>query len=570
MRYLALATDYDGTLASHDQVPDAAIRSLERLRTSGRRAILITGRRLDDLLSVCSCTRLFDLVVAENGAIVYDPRSREETRFANPPSKLLLKALRERGVEPLEIGQVVVGTHAAHRAAVQDVIWELGLEAQVIGNRGAVMVLPAGVNKATGLMRALRKLGLSRHEVVGVGDAENDHSFLELCECSVAVANAITSLKASATFVTAAENGDGVIELIDALIADDLRRVAGSLGQHLIPLGVRSEDATLVQLSPFGHNMLVAGPSGSGKSTVTAGIIERLIEKDYQVCIVDPEGDYGTLGDVVALGNQWRAPSVTETLAIIEDPKVNLSINLLGIPLGDRPDFFAQLIPNLQAMRARTGRPHWLVLDEAHHMLPNTWGHTGLALPQQLGETLLVTVHPDHVAPEILGSIDIVIAIGASPEETLAKFARTTGRSVPWPEGLVYQPGQVVVWFVGDGQPPFAMRPMPGRAERMRHHRKYAEGNLRWHSFYFHGPDCRHDLQAQNLAIFCQIARGIDEETWLFHLRRGDYSRWFEHAVRDRVLAEESRRIEQRADLTTPQTRQMIIELIQSRYTLPE
>lgn len=164
-----------------------------------------------------------------------------------------------------------------------------------------------------------------------------------------------------------------------------------------------------MQLPPYGHNVLIAGRCGSGKSTVTAGIIERLIEKDHQVCIVDPEGDYGTLRDVAALGNRWRAPSINEVLSILEEPQINLSVNLLGIPLGDRPDFFAQLIPNLQAMRTRTGRPHWLVPDEAHHLLPETWGHAALALPQRLGETILVTVHPDHVTPAVLALIDIVV-----------------------------------------------------------------------------------------------------------------------------------------------------------------
>lgn len=569
MRYLALVTDYDGTLASHDRVSEQAARALERLRVSGRRAILVTGRRLGDLLAVCTCARLFDLVVAENGAIVYDPVSREETRLANPPSELLIQGLQARGVEPLEIGQVLVATLAPHRAAVQDVIWELGLEAQVIGNRGAVMVLPAGVNKATGLEYALRELGLSRHEVAGVGDAENDHSFLERCECAVAVANAAPSIKQIAAFVTTAENGNGVIELIDGLVADDLRRLEGSLSQNLILLGKRT-DGTAVQLPPYGHNMLVAGPSGCGKSTLTAGIIERLIEKDYQVCIIDPEGDYGTLRDVVALGNQWRAPSVNEVLSILEDPKVNLSVNLLGIPLDDRPDFFAQLIPNLQAMRARTGRPHWLIVDEAHHMLPDTWGHAAAILPQQLHETILVTVHPGHVAPAILAPIDMVVAIGHSPEKTLEKFARVTGQTITWPVDLSYRADRVVVWFNEDGQAPFAMQAQPGRAERIRHHRKYAEGNLRWHSFYFRGPDNRHNLKAQNLVVFCQIAQGIDETTWMYHLRRGDYSRWFRHAVKDNHLADETERVERRADLAPWQTRQMIEELVNARYTLPE
>mgnify|MGYP001214780082 CR=1 FL=1 len=569
MRYLALVTDYDGTLSSDGSVPEQVVRALERLRVSGRRAILVTGRRLDDLLAICPCALLFDLVVAENGAIVYDPASREETRLANPPPKLLVQRLQARGVTPLEIGQVLVATHAPHRAAVQDVIWELGLEAQVIGNRGAVMVLPAGINKATGLEHALRKLGLSRHEVVGVGDAENDHSFLACCECAVAVANATPSIKQIVDFTTAAENGDGVVELIDALIADDLRHLAGSLPQNQILLGKRA-DGSAVRISPYGHNLLVAGPSGCGKSTFAAGIIERLVEKDYQVCIVDPEGDYGALRNVVALGNQWRAPSVDEVLAILGDPKINLSVNLLGIPLDDRPDFFASLIPHLQAMRARTGRPHWLVVDEAHHMLPDTWGHAASVLPQHLHETLLVTVHPDHVARAILDPIDVVVAIGHAPERTLEKFARATEKPFEWSAVPAYQADRVVAWFSGEGQAPFSMQALPGRAERIRHHRKYAEGNLRWHSFYFRGPDDRHNLKAQNLVVFCQIAQGIDESTWMYHLRRGDYSRWFRHAIKDDVLADETARIEDRTDLAPWQTRQMIQELIHARYTLPE
>ncbi|MHB1091873.1 HAD family hydrolase [Thiobacillus sp.] len=569
MRYLALATDYDGTLTSDDRLSEQAISALERLRVSGRRAILVTGRQLDDLLAVCPCTQLFDLIVAENGAIVYDPASREETRLANPPSKLLIQNLQARGVTPLEIGQILVATHEPHRATVQDVIWELGLEAQVIGNRGAVMVLPAGVNKATGLEYALRELGLSRHEVVGVGDAENDHSFLERCECAVAVANAVSSIKQIAAFVTAAENGNGVIELIDELIANDLCRLQGSLPQHWILLGERA-DGSAVQFSPYGHNILIAGPSGCGKSTLAAGIIERLIDKDYQVCIVDPEGDYGTLRDVVTLGNQWRAPNVNEVLSILEDPKINLSVNLLGIQLDDRPDFFAQLIPNLQAMRARTGRPHWVVVDEAHHMLPNTWGHAESVLPQQLRETLLVTVHPDHVAPAILAPVDVVLAIGHSPQQTLEEFTKATGQAFVWPVDLAYRADRIVTWFSREALPPFAMQAHPGRAERIRHHRKYAEGNLRWHSFYFRGPDNRHNLKAQNLVVFCQIAQGIDESTWLYHLHRGDYSRWFRHAIKDDFLADETERLERRADLEPWQTRQMIEALISTRYTLPE
>jgi hydroxymethylpyrimidine pyrophosphatase-like HAD family hydrolase len=568
MRYLALVVDYDGTLASHDAVSDRALSALDRLRTSGRRAILVTGRRLDDLLAVFPGLRVFDLIVAENGAVVYNPGTREETTLGNPPPKSLVKVLRERGVTPLDVGEVVVATMERHRATVQDVVWDLGLEAQVIGNRSTVMVLPAGVNKASGMEYALRKLGLSTHEVVGIGDAENDHSFLARCECAVAVANAIASIKETAAFVTRGENGHGVIELIDEVIADDLRRREPQLTQHTILLGTSLQEEP-VSMAPYGQRLMVAGPSGSGKSTFAVGVVERLIEKRYQVCIVDPEGDYGTLRDLVALGNPLRAPALHEVLSVLEDPTTNLSINLLGVPLRDRPGVFAEFLPHLQAMRARTGRPHWLVIDEAHHMLPNTGGHAPTVVPDQLAETMLVTVHPDHVAPSILAGVDVMVAIGPSPDQTMRSFAKATHREIQVPSSVSHRRGHVVAWFPDQEQGPMLLRSHPGRSERLRHRRKYAEGDLRVHSFYFRGPDGRLNLKAQNLATFCQIAEGVDEDTWNFHLRRGDYSRWFRHAIKDRALADEAERIEHRADLGTVETRQMICDRVNARYTLP-
>jgi hypothetical protein len=243
---------------------------------------------------------------------------------------------------------------------------------------------------------------------------------------------------------------------------------------------------------------------------------------------------------------------------------------LLGIPLADRPEFFGELFPNLQAMRTRTGRPHWIILDEAHHLMPAQWSPIDRVLPQDLGETVLVTVHPNHLAKTVLSRVDTVIAIGPSPDRTLKDFADAIGQPLDWPEGLVHQKGRAVVWFRRQGTAPFAIEILPGRSERIRHHRKYAEGNMRHRSFFFRGPGNRQNLKAHNLTIFSQIADGIDEETWLYHLRRGDYSRWFRAAVKDRYLADHAERIEQRQDLQPIETRKLIKSLIEARYTLPE
>ncbi len=567
MRYLALVTDYDGTIASGGQMTDAAAASIERLRTSGRRAILATGRRLDDLLAILPHVHSFDYVVAENGAVVYEPRSRRETLLTIPPSPELIERLKGMGV-PIDVGRAVVATWLPHHHAVLQAIQETGLDLHLTFNRSAVMVLPTGVDKATGMVHALRKLGLSSHEAVGIGDAENDHSFLDRCECAVAVANATPSIRKLAAFVTKGAAADGVTELIDQLISDDLSQTHGRLEKNLITIGTRA-DGTPVAVAPYGPNVLIAGPSGSGKSTMATAVIERLVERKYQLCVVDPEGDYGTVPEVFTIGSLRHAVTVAEVLAMLEDTRINVNVNLLGIPLADRPLFFAQLLPNLQAMRSRTGRPHWIVLDEAHHMIPAEWANLDTLLPHQLGETVLVTVHPASLAPQALSLVDVVIAVGRSPRNTLRQVGAAIGRTLEWPKDLAHESGKVVVWFPHRGEPPFSMKAAAGRAERLRHRRKYAEGNMGSKSFYFRGPSGRQNLRAQNLVVFSQIADGIDEETWLFHLRRADYSRWFRDAVKDSYLADQVERLEQRQDLRPQETRSLIRSLIEARYTLP-
>ena len=214
----------------------------------------------------------------------------------------------------------------------------------------------------------------------------------------------------------------------------------------------------------------------------------------------------------------------------------------------------------------RTGRPHWLVVDEAHHLLPRPWGH----VPQRLHESVFVTVHPERLAPSILGCIDVIIAVGASPDKTLREFAAASERP---PVELPVSNGdrhEVACWFVRSAEKPFPMRVIPGQAERIRHHRKYAEGDVRYRSFYFRGPEGKHNLKAQNLDVFCQIAEGIGEETWMFHLRRNDYSRWMRDVIKDPDLASAVEDIERRSDLASAQTRALVRAAVEARYTLPE
>ena len=227
MRFFALATDYDGTLATHGRVDGIVLPALGRLRDSGRKLLLVTGRELRDLQNVFPDVTLFDRVVAENGGVLFRPASNQEIPLCGPPNPRLLAALRSRGV-PHFTGRAILATDDRHHAAVASAIHELNLasDLHIILNKGSLMILPAGVDKKTGLESALAELQLRPADVVGIGDAENDASLLAACGCAAAVANALPQIKRNVDLVTASAHGAGVAELIEQLLDNDLARCA--------------------------------------------------------------------------------------------------------------------------------------------------------------------------------------------------------------------------------------------------------------------------------------------------------------------------------------------------------
>jgi HAD superfamily hydrolase (TIGR01484 family) len=229
MRYFCLICDYDGTIAHDGRCGPSTVEALKRVRASGRKLILATGRQLAELQEVFPEHALFDRIVAENGAVLYRPANGESKVLADPPPAEFVAELRRRGVQPLSVGQCIVATWHPFEATVSEVIRDMGLELQVILNKDALMVLPSGANKATGLQIALNELRFSPHNTVGVGDAENDDAFLAMCGCSVAVANALPALKEHADLVTAGSHGAGVEELIEKLLSEDLASLAPRL-----------------------------------------------------------------------------------------------------------------------------------------------------------------------------------------------------------------------------------------------------------------------------------------------------------------------------------------------------
>ncbi len=452
MRYFALATDYDGTLADESVVHPETLKMLWRLRSSGRHLVLVTGRLLPDLKTVFPEFEVFEQIVAENGAVLYNTRTKTESVLCEAPPEEFAATLIRKGVDPLEIGRVLVATLDDHKQTVLQTIEELGLELQIIFNKGAAMVLPSGVNKATGLYAALRQLGLSAHNTVGAGDAENDHAFLKICERSVAVANALPALKAKADLVTSAPSSAGVAELIGRLLDDDLTSVLARNDRDSIVLGAVRDRP--LRMPVYGTTLLAPRTSDRERSPLIIGVTGRLAEAGYQFLAIDPRGDHEAPEGAVILGDKKRAPTIDEVLKGLARAGQSLIVNLLGVPSQKRQTFFEDLLPRVRELRIRTGRPHWVIVDGAHYMMPvmqraiedgPVKGPTG---------AMLIAMEPDEIPPGILCAIDTVIATGNKQEETVRKFCTACNQNCPPIPANKPQEGTALFWSRKSGHPP--------------------------------------------------------------------------------------------------------------------
>jgi hydroxymethylpyrimidine pyrophosphatase-like HAD family hydrolase len=215
---LALACDYDGTLACQGAVSETALQALLRFRNSGRKLFLATGRVLLDLQNVFSRLDLFDAVIAENGPILFYPSRGDKRILAQPIPQRLISKLRKAGVTEIAAGEIIVAVPRIYESRANQVIADLDFSLQRIYNKDSLMFLPQGMDKMAGLAVALEELHIPPERVIAIGDGENDVPLLEGCGCAVAVANAVPELKRNAQIVTTRECSDGVIELISRVL----------------------------------------------------------------------------------------------------------------------------------------------------------------------------------------------------------------------------------------------------------------------------------------------------------------------------------------------------------------
>lgn len=428
------------------------------------------------------------------------------------------------------------------------------------------MVLPPGVSKASGLEAALGELGISAKNTVGVGDAENDHSLLALCGCAAAVSNALQPLKDIVDIKLTRDHGAGVVELIERIEAEDAQ--LAPLGKHGIAIG-RDNDDRIVFLSPTAGHVLLVSPSGSGKSTLATSITEQMVTEGLSFCVMDPEGDYYELQHAVCVGSAASPPNIHDALKLLHEAQVNLVINSQAWKLSERRQQFDRLICESAIAREASGRPHWLVLDEAHEVVPAGRAQDRTDLPRSAPSTIFVTMYPESLDAEILRAVDTLLAFGDNPAELLKRFAEITGHALP-AQMPSPQKGDMLMWHPKRTKPPCLVHPRPPLQQHRRHIGKYATGDVgAWHSFYFRGSNGFINRAARNVYEFIEEADAIDDAVWLHHLRAGDYAAWFRDVIHDGGLAKDVQHISQDAALAAGDSRRLVKRAIWRRYAAP-
>jgi hydroxymethylpyrimidine pyrophosphatase-like HAD family hydrolase len=577
MKLSTLALDFDGTIARNDVLDPGVRQAIAEVRAQGIVVALVTGRILADLRRVAGELHFVDAVVAENGAVIDFPDSGYSRVVGQAPPEALLSELRREGI-PFAAGQSIVDAHADTAPRILAILRRLELPLVLAFNRSRVMVLTQAISKATGLREALTILRLSPHNTVAIGDAENDHELLHLCEIGVAVAWGSEVLKAAADYVLPGDGPPAVAGYIRALAKGGRLPTPLKTRRRLL-LG-HADNGSPLTLAVRGRTLLVAGDPKTGKSWVTGLLCEQLILYGYSLCIIDPEGDYTSLEalpGVIVFGGADPLPRPRDLLRALRHADISIVIDLSHTPQPEKIEYLHSVLPALAKMRRHTGLPHRIIVDEAHYFLDDP--HTPDLLDLESSGYTLVTYRASKLRRDLLAASQAVIVTRESdPREVRALRALC-----PSCEGLTSESewaqlfeslvlGEAVALPVTEEAEGIVrrIRLAPRLTPHVRHLAKYIDLPVpESRAFVFWRDGVLTGLRARTLREFVAVAEQSPPGSLDGHLRRRDFSRWMAEVFGDYPLARILRQIEDayRSE-ARPDAVSNLVQAIRERYEL--
>ena len=564
-----LAFDYDGTLAVDGQVPPALGQALGQLQQAGFALFLVTGRQFGTV-DLGPLAETFAGIAWENGAVLQHAAFDELYLPFGHVDNRLVEALLQANV-PLEQGVAIVATWTPHEATVWRILSETGSETAVVHNKGALMILPPGTSKGTGLVHLLELCGYSPRNLVSFGDGENDLSLFQVSETGIAVADAVPSLVAAADLVMSQPGPQGVLEALQSYWLNGRVPPLSKQHERAIPLGTdeANKTVTIPGATLARSNLGIFGDSGSGKSWVTGLLVEGMHLAGYQVLLLDPEGDFRGLrslpGISVLSGDKVTLPTPTSVVMLLEEASNSVVIDLCLYPWADRDAYIADLLHALRPLREHKFRPQWIVLEEAQHFLSPVSNMVSTVLTPMLvlGGWALVSYRPDRLDAQVLAAINHCVVTRLSETESVQTVQAIN--HLPSAELLANTPNGHI-WLCDQRQ--LRLRSAPRRVSHSRHFYKYLDMPLpRPKRFYFHTPQAYLGVEAASLFEFKEILCHLPLESLIYHHTRGDFAAWVKGTLGDEVLASHLEKLSRRKALVGEALRQALLQWVTARYT---
>jgi len=237
-----IALDMDGTLLTSDlEVSEMNRSMITQAMDKGVQVMLSTGRWLDFCYPYAESLQLDNYLVTVNGGEIWTASKELVERHVHATD--LMVNMWNIGLEK-DVYMWCVSTNHVFNSDEQPedfhaYEWlKVGYSSEDIDKLNEIRnelshfdhievtnslptnieVNPSGVNKANGLKRVCRELGITMDQVMGIGDSMNDKKMIMQAGLGVAMGNAQDEIKEVADYVTDTNNHDGVAKAIEHFI----------------------------------------------------------------------------------------------------------------------------------------------------------------------------------------------------------------------------------------------------------------------------------------------------------------------------------------------------------------
>lgn len=224
MKPKTFAVDIDGTITENGggRINLDALAALRHMKNSGHNVIFVTGRSSVEgfLLSVFGGTT--KIAVGENGGcITFDTNEHLKLGDIAKCKQALeiisneIEHVIEKPVFPRMTEVVLERTFDLDLA--MNVVSEKNLDVLLSDSQYAYHINSAGIDKGTGFTEVMKRLSISKDDVIAIGDSATDIPLFNVAKTSIALGNASEFVQSQATMTVSAKAGDGVIEALDKL-----------------------------------------------------------------------------------------------------------------------------------------------------------------------------------------------------------------------------------------------------------------------------------------------------------------------------------------------------------------